>query len=548
MPKHWLRWLTGLGAAGALVAASATPAVAAAPIAPYFQDTTLAVGSEAATRGLLLYADESTTLSDLSVRYDYRSLADKITIDSDEDGQRCTAPETGVLVCEEPFDVVLYELPPLGSGVYRNGAKRVRIGLTEDAQPGDSGDVVVSFQAAGGRSGSYTSRVRVGEGVDLAGGPYTTVSSKPGGKFTVPLAVTNAGDTTVEGFVAVFDFTYSTRTRDRFSNCRYSDDHLVSCQFDEEIPVGTGLATTLNLELAKDTYAPTNQSSYAQFMTTADFEDLTRVREAVGARAATPGSGPKLTLAKAPGKTRQADQTDVGPGNDYTGWLVKATGTNGTDLAAIGSSLKGAAGAVVTATVGFRNNGPATLDSVSEEYEAAAHYDVELPPGTSAVEAPEACWLRPGTRTYQCALEMLLVAGQTYTLKFRLRIDKVIPNARGTVWVNAPCDCAGGSSFQDDIKPANDKATIVVNAAPGGDGGGGGGGGDDDGGSLPITGTSTTLIAGIGALLLVTVWAVTCSPDAEATASSLDSIRSPDRRPAVPYLAGGAPASVIERG
>ena len=361
-----------------------------------------------------------------------------------------------------------------------------------------------SFQAAGGRQGGYTSRIRVGEGVDLAGGPFTEHSSKPGGKFRVPLAVTNAGDKPVTGFVAVFDLGYSIRAKDRFSNCLYSGDHLLSCQFDEEIPVGTGLATTLNLELAKDTYAPTNQSGYAQFMTTADFEDLTRVREAVGARAATRGTGPKLTLAEAPSRMRQADQTDVGPGYDYTGWTIKVNGTNGTDLAAIGASLKGRAGSVVTATVGFRNNGPATLDKTNADWEAATHTVVELPPGTTAVEIPVSCQLRPGTRTYQCASEMLLVAGQTYSMKFRLRIDKVISNARGAVWVNAPCECPAGGSFEDDIKPANDRAVILVNAAQGGGHGAGeGSGGGGGGGSLPITGSPINLIAGIGALLLV---------------------------------------------
>ncbi|MEU8152660.1 LPXTG cell wall anchor domain-containing protein [Micromonospora sp. NPDC048986] len=505
MLKHSLRWLTGLGAAGVLIAASATPAVAAPAIEPYFQDATLAVGSEATIRGLLLHADEPTVLTDVSVRYDYRSLANKLTV-TPADGQECTAPEPGVLVCTEPSDVVLSEIPPLGSGIYRNGAKRVHLGLTEDAQLGDSGDVAVSFQAAGGRRGSYTSRVRVGEGVDLAGGPFTSLSAKPGGKFTVPLVVANAGDMTVTGFVAVFDLPYSIRTRDRFSNCRYADDHLVSCHFDEEIPVGTGLATTLNLEFGKDTYAPANHSGYAQFMTTADFEDLTRVRTAVGTRAATPGSGPKLTLAEAPDRVRQADQTDVGPGNDHTGWTIKATGENGTDLAAIGATLKGTAGTVVTATVGFRNNGPATLDKTNGDFEAATHTDVELPPGTTAVEVPDSCQLRQGTRTYQCASEMLLVAGQNYPLTFRLRIDRVISDARGAVRVNAPCECPAGGGFKDDTKPANDTAPIVVNAAQGGgghgngDGDGGGGGG---GGSLPITGAPTTLIAGIGALLLV---------------------------------------------
>ncbi|MFJ6150223.1 LPXTG cell wall anchor domain-containing protein [Micromonospora profundi] len=501
MLKQSTRWLAAVGAAGALVAAAATPAVgAAAAIEPYFQDATLAVGSTGTTRNLFLYADEPTALTDVSVRYDYRSLTNKITVAPD-DGQKCTTPEPGVLVCAESEDVSLYELPPIGSGLYRGVTKRVRITTTAEAKVGDSGDVAVSFQAAGGRQGSYTSRVRVGEGVDLAGGPFTEHASKPGGKFTVPLAVANVGDKVVKGFAAVFDLDYSIRTRDRFSNCLYSGDHLLSCQFDEEIPVGEGLATTLDFELAKDTYAPSNQSGYAQFMTTADFEDLTRVREAAGARAATSGGGPKLTLAEAPSRMRQADQTDVGPGYDYTGWTIKTTGKNGIDLAAIGATLKGRAGDVVTATVGFRNNGPATLDAVNEDFEAPTHTAVELPPGTSAVEVPATCELQQGTRTYVCPSEMLLVAGKTYTMEFRLRIDKVIANARGAVQVNAPCECPSGGIFTGDTKPANDKAPIVVNAGPGG--GAGGGGGEDDGGALPITGSPVGLLAGLGGLLLV---------------------------------------------
>ena len=65
--------------------------------------------------------------------------------------------------------------------------------------------------------------------------------------------------------------------------------------------------------------------------------------------------------------------------------------------------------------------------------------------------------------------------------------------------INVTCQCDGG--FTRDLKPANDTAKVVVNAAPGGDGGQGGGG-QGDGGTLPITGSSTALIAGVGALLL----------------------------------------------
>ena len=56
---------------------------------------------------------------------------------------------------------------------------------------------------------------------------------------------------------------------------------------------------------------------------------------------------------------------------------------------------------------------------------------------------------------------------------------------------------ASARGFTEDLKPANDIAKILVNGGerrPGG--------GDGDGGSLPITGQSTGLIAGLGALLL----------------------------------------------
>ena len=482
MLKHPLRWLTGLGAAGALVAASATPAVAAATIEPYFQDSTLAVGSTPTTRALFLYADEPTILTDVSVRYDYRSLANKITV-VPADGQKCTAPETGVLVCEEPYDVVLHEVPPLGSGTYRNVTKRVRLGLTEDAQLGDSGDVAVSFQAAGGRSGSYTSQVRVGEGVDLAGGPYTTLSAKPGGKFTVPLAVANAGDTDVNGFVAVFDLSYSIRTRDRFSNCRYSDDHLVSCQFDEEIPVGTGLVATLNLELAKDTYAPTNQSGYAQFMTTADFEDLTRVRAAVGARAATPGSGPKLTLTEGTRQDAEGRPDRRRPRQrlhrvDHQGHRHERHRPRGDRRHAQGHGRRRRHGdrrlpeqrprdarqderrlrgrhphRRRTAAGHHRRRGPRQLPV------AAGHPHVPVRLGDAAGGRAELHHEVPATHRQGHPQRREARCGST-----RL------------------CECPAGGSFQDDIKPANDKATIVVNAAQSGggqgdgDGGGGGGG------------------------------------------------------------------------
>ncbi|GAA2701718.1 LPXTG cell wall anchor domain-containing protein [Micromonospora olivasterospora] len=505
MLKHSTRrWLAGLGVAGAFVAASATPAVAApaAQVELYFQNMTLAPGSPGKSDALHLFSDRPTVLHDVAVRYDYRSLVGKVTIAAQHGD--CTTPEEGVLLCKEHFPVSVDDL----NGTW---TEDVTIVPTDKAAVDDSGDLKISLQVAGKGRGSYTSRIRIGEGVDLAGGPNTEFTVKPGGAFEAPLTVVNVGEKPVKDVVAWFDLDYSIRTKDRFSNCFYVEDHLIACLLDEEIPAGEGRTATLNFQLGKDTYAPGHEYGNARFLTYGDFEDLFDVREEAGARAAKRGSGPKLTLRDAPTKVTRAAQTDTDPTNNFTEWQITVSGDNGADLEAIGAKLTGKAGDVVAATVGFRNNGPATLDYLRTDMDVT-YVDVTVPTGTTAVEVPFECAPRkgnandwdepgkPGGREYRCYPGPIAPAGEELTGEFRLRIDKVIANATGLVKVNVPCECDGG--FYKDLKPANDTAKILVNAAAG-DGGQGGGDGDDDGGTLPITGTSIGLVAGIGALLLV---------------------------------------------
>ncbi len=78
------RWLAGLGVAGALVAASASPAVAVeeAPIklGLYFGDTTVATNSAGKVDSTTVYSNAPVVLRDVTVRYDFRDVADKITV------------------------------------------------------------------------------------------------------------------------------------------------------------------------------------------------------------------------------------------------------------------------------------------------------------------------------------------------------------------------------------------------------------------------------------------------------------------------------------
>ncbi|MFG2056512.1 LPXTG cell wall anchor domain-containing protein [Micromonospora sp. NPDC048930] len=494
------RWLAGIGVAGAFVAASASPAAAETTprIFAFFPDTTVAAGTEGVVKSAVLYAEDSTVLRDVAIRYDYRTLAGKVTLTGENDSDDCTAPEAGVLVCREHFDVVV---DPYFGGF----PTRVKIAPTDAAKLDDKGDLKITVQTGDTDRATWTSQIRVGEGVDLAGGPDTELSvdiAKNYGNFSAPVTVSNVGGTTAKGVVALFDQDWAITPADRWSNCYYLDDILIACEFDEEIAAGETRSTTFHYSLRPDTYAPGTAHGYTQFITPGDFEDLIGAAEKAGVKTAKRGTGAKLTLGKA--TSSRAAQTDVDPTNNSSGLTVHVLGKRGADLEAIGAKLSGKKGEVVRAVVGVRNNGPATVDHVRSGSDVT-FVDVTVPTGTTAVHVPWDCVPfkgdgtkfddsagKPGAAKYRCFAGPILFAGEMIDHPFGLRIDKVVPNATGSVQINVECKCEGG--FKDDLKPANDIAKIVVNAT--GDGGQGGGG------TLPITGSSTGLIAAIGALLL----------------------------------------------
>ncbi|WP_308290964.1 LPXTG cell wall anchor domain-containing protein [Micromonospora sp. RL09-050-HVF-A] len=513
MLKHSTRrWLAGLSVAGAFVAASATPASAESAkvnLGIYFDDTTVALGSEGKTNSPTLHSSVPAVLRGLSVRYDFAGLSAKVTVKPESVGSGdCTSPQQGVLVCTDPFEV---ELDEWGIGGYFN----VVIAPTADAQDGDSGDLKVTVSADGAKSASHTAKVRVGEGVDLAGGTEVTRSTAPGGSFTAPLTVQNVGQSTVKGAVAVFDHDRAIRPGKKYSNCTYEGDQLRTCSFTDLVAApGESWTADAPYLLGKDAYAPGRSYGYHNWMTVAEFEDFTTYLAHLDISIGKPGDGGELSLGK--GGNRRGLQSDTDPYNNWSSVVVKATGKNGTDLAAIGNSVKGKAGEVVNATIGVRNDGPASLD-FSRSGTPVTKVDVVVPTGTTAVEVPDTCmpfddgdadWSEagtPGAKAYRCLPDTYLAVNEKQTFSFDLRIDKVVPDAAGTVTINAKCACDG---FTEDTNAANDVTKLLVNATgpdggTDGPGGGDGGAGAGDGGPLPITGSSTALVGGVGALLLV---------------------------------------------
>ncbi|WBB48182.1 LPXTG cell wall anchor domain-containing protein [Verrucosispora sp. WMMA2044] len=501
------RRLAGLGVAGALIAAVATPATPASAEEPdislgvYFGDNTLAAGSPGKVDSPVLFASSTVVVHDLTVRYDFTDLAGKATVTSESDSSYCSTPEPNVLVCTDPFEVELYED---GFG----GLYSVVIAPTKDAKDGDEGTVKVSLSATGYAAVTHEARVRIGEGVDLAAGPEEEHSGKPGSAFTMPLRVGNPGDTVAKGAVAVFYNDYGIQANKQYSNCTYEGSWLRTCHFDRPLERRTSYVTTLSYRIAKDSFAPSRAYGEILWMTPAEFEDFEAYAKARGASFGEPGTGGKLGLDEAgPSIAARSFQADTQPDNNWSSLRVKVTGKNGTDLAAVGDEVSGAKGDEVVATVGFRNNGPATLD-YGRSGSSVTHMQVGIPNGTTAVKVPDNCspvrseneWGEPGepgARLYRCYTSWFIKAGDEEIVEFGLRIDKVVPNATGDVKVNVACQCDGG--FYADLKPANDTAKLVVNPS-GGQGGDGGSGGD--GGELPITGANTALIAGVGGVLL----------------------------------------------
>ncbi|SCL38299.1 LPXTG-motif cell wall anchor domain-containing protein [Micromonospora pallida] len=494
------RLLAGLGVVGALVATTAIPASAApadVEINLYFPDVTVAADTAGKVESPVMSASEPVVLREATMRYDFSDLAGKVNVTEDDDFGYCTKPEPGVLLCTDPFEIGLDEWGLAG-------LFQVVIAAT-DGTDDATGKLKVTFSAAGVDPLTWESTVRVGEGVDLAGATDTVkVSARPGEALSLPLTVRNPGTTTVKGSTALFDVDYELRADEKYSNCTYEGDELRFCHFDQELAPGTTYRASVDFVLGKDTYAPGDVYTYTNWMTSAEYEDFAAYLESRGISPGKPGTGPELTLAV--DDRARAPQADTDPDNNWSSYEVAVTGTNGTDLAAIGDKLTGAAGDKVTATVGFRNNGPATLNHIRSD-SPVTHLRVGVPQGTTVIGAPEWCvpikgeeFGEPGEAggsNYHCYASTLSIAGEEETYEFTLRVDKVVANAKGPVEVNVPCQCDGG--FYDDLKPANDTAAILVNAT----GGGGGGGGEDgDGGTLPITGAQTSLIAGVGGLLL----------------------------------------------
>lgn len=491
------RWLAGLGVAGAFVAASASPAVAAeAPFKIATHDLLVAPGH---TDYGYLYAQPTDTESVLnfgrtSVDVDLSAVAAFATVEPAW-GWACDVSATK-LHCET--DVEEGQSPWFD---YSVTAK-------DDAKPAQKGSLAISI-TAGGKTAKATADITIAEGVDLVSDPTTEGSGAPGGTAGLPAVVRNAGETAVDGAVLVIQAEYLAAYGGDFSNCTSDEWGMASfCTFDTKIEPGKAYKIAGNVPLKVAPEARTNAKFpvLLSWWTTDDW-DVAFKDWFVDVK---PGKGGKLRLVEQSMQSARAPQTDLDRMNDTTLGTVRVTGDSHADLATKGATARGKKGDVVTVEPSFTNLGPAVLEYLGQATPGIQFKDlpvrVSVPADTTVVEAPSNCvpftpeeewdpwnasWGKPGAKEYACqVLESWKDDEASYS--FGLRIDKVVPNAVGSIT----------TALIGDPNKSNNTAKIVINptSTDGGNGNGGNGGGD--GGGLPVTGQSTGLIAGLGALLL----------------------------------------------
>lgn len=160
---------------------------------------------------------------------------------------------------------------------------------------------------------------------------------------------------------------------------------------------------------------------------------------------------------------------------------MKVTAKNTADFQVTGTQLTGKVGDTVPLVVKFANAGPGWV--LREIGAGATRVHIEVPAGTSVAKTDGFC-KSVGSRTYECGTGEAWVdenSGETY--EFRLKINKVVSGAKGSV-------ALAGEPRPFDTAKANDTADILLDVSGDGSTSGSGSTGSTEGSATGSTGGS----------------------------------------------------------
>lgn len=306
---------------------------------------------------------------------------------------------------------------------------------------------------------------------------------KPGSSIDVPVTFTNTGTAAADKVWLTYTVTRGLSHTELPSNClRYevpAYDEAPSksqavCEFDQTIKPGT-------------VYAP-EKALTLKVLDHALYDRLRVVVETTEPGLDDNASGPVRGTAPAVKLVERPDATPAAPSGDHSEWddaNVKVTADNTADFKVTGDRLKGAVGDTVGLKVNFTNAGPGWV--LRDGTVSVTKVRIKMPAGTTVTKGHGFCD-KVATGTYECGTSESWQnegTGETYT--FKLRIDKAVPGAKGSVTL-------AGEPRPFDKNTADDTAPITLAVAGGGSTGGSGsatGGSGSAGGSSGGSSTAT---------------------------------------------------------
>ncbi|MFF7645164.1 hypothetical protein [Streptomyces canus] len=497
----------------AAAAAFATAALAVATPAAHAAGTTLVL--DAQENYYLPTEDEGPNLDlgitasggdahDVSVAVDASSLAGKATMVVTGD---CVSTGTLKVRCD---------VGPLSGG---ESIDPFFLKPTATAKAGDTGAITYTATASDAPTVTGKTDVLVG-GPKLVTRPYPALNGiAPGAVFERIPAFANAGAApTDKGVMLLVQDSEGVLLARDHSNCHYSGRPSVGawCRFDTPVAPGAAYETDapLRYSAAADTmYGYNTYVVWPVGGTAPDSFDPSDFPES--------GTGAPLGL------------KSVASGSGFTGsgYGTFAT-TQHADYQALGDTVEGKVGETASITVGVRNNGPGRMGLRWMDADNSGTFVVTPPAGTTITGAPGPgeqgdpgpAWNctphKAGAKSYTCDIGSTdFGPGDSVSQEFTVRIDRVVPGARGSVkavenpdYPNRDDDAtndtaviavkATGSatSSPSPSTPASPSATAT--ASPSGSGAGTGNG-TSAGGGLAATGADGVLLRAGTAVLLV---------------------------------------------
>lgn len=308
--------------------------------------------------------------------------------------------------------------------------------------------------------------------------------AKPGSSVDVPVTFANTGTAAADKVWLSYTVTRGLSHTELPSNClRYeipSYDEAPSrseavCEFDQTVEPGTVYAPEKALTL--------NVLDHALYDRLRVVVETTEPGVDENASEPVRGTAPAVELAEQP------DATPGTPGADHPEWddaEVQVTADNTADFKVTGDRLKGAVGDTVDLKVNFTNAGPAWV--LRDGGTPVTKVRIKMPAGTTVTKGHGYCD-KVATGIYECGTSQSWEdegKGENYT--FKLRIDKAVPGAKGSV-------ALAGEPRPFDKNTADDTAAITLDATGGGGstgGSGSDGGSDSTGGSGSGSGNGST--------------------------------------------------------